>query len=108
MSHEDKPVEHEKPLTLQPEADLRWFAFIAGIIVVCWQALFGYTTVGQASDATIHTVANMGAILLGLAAIVLSLVSLQRRRSDNWPALIGLALGAEGFIVHLATWLGTL
>ena len=90
------------------DSDLRWFALAAGIIVVAWQAIFGYYTVGQPADATVHTIANMGAILLGVSAVVLALVSLQRSRHGNWPALVGLALGAEGLIVHLSTWLGTL
>lgn len=94
--------------SISEDSDLRWLALTAGIIVVAWQAVFGYYTVGQPAAATVHTIANMGAILLGVSAVVLALVSLQRSRHGNWPALVGLALGAEGLVVHLSTWLGSL
>lgn len=87
---------------------LPWIALLVGIIVIAWRAIFGYRTVGLAAGDSLHTLSNMGAIMLGLATLVLGIVALAQRRRPAWPAVAASAIGLQAFAVGIVTWLATL
>lgn len=87
---------------------LAWISLLAGIVVICWQAIFGYRTVGLPAADSLHTLSNMGAIMLGLATLVLGIVALAQRRKPSWPAIAASAIGLQAFAVGIVTWMATL
>ncbi|MDO5724146.1 MAG: hypothetical protein Q4P33_07105 [Flaviflexus sp.] len=87
---------------------LPWIALLVGLIVITWRAIFGYRTVGLAAGDSLHTLSNMGAIMLGLATLVLGIVALAQRRRPTWPAVAASAIGLQAFAVGIVTWLATL
>ena len=92
----------------QSSSVLSWLALFCGMCVVGWQAYFGYKTFGLEANDSLHIIANMGAILLGLATFILGTVSLAQRRRPFWPAISGLSLGLAAFVIHLITWFASL
>lgn len=84
-----------------------WTAFAVAVALTVWQAVYAYSAGAPGgADETYAAVNRFVSLILSLVAAVLGVVSLAQRRRPTWPALAGLAIGLNGFIVSVTAWLG--
>ncbi|WP_341358178.1 hypothetical protein V5H98_10280 [Georgenia sp. M64] len=84
-----------------------WTAFAVAVALTVWQAVYAYSAGAPGgADETYTAVNRFVSLILSLVAAVLGVVSLAQRRHPMWPALAGLAIGLNGFIVSVTAWLG--
>ena len=84
-----------------------WTAFAVAVALTVWQAVYAYSAGAPGgADETYTAVNRFVSLILSLVAAVLGVVSLAQRRRPTWPALAGLAIGLNGFIVSVTAWLG--
>ncbi|RPF28821.1 hypothetical protein [Georgenia muralis] len=84
-----------------------WTALVVAVALTVWQAVYAYSAGAPGgADETYTAVNRFVSLILSLVAAVLGVVSLAQRRHPTWPALAGLAIGLNGFIVSVTAWLG--
>jgi len=88
-----------------------WTALLVAAVLTVWQAIYSLTVVGvEASrdDDMYTSVSLFVTLVLGLAALVLGIVSIAQRRAPRWPGLVGLSVGTYAFIIAVFSWVGGL
>ena len=84
-----------------------WTALVVAVALTVWQAVYAYSAGAPGgADETYTAVNRFVSLILSLVAAVLGVVSLAQRRHPTWPALAGLAVGLNGFVVSVTAWLG--
>jgi len=87
-----------------------WTSLLVAVVLTVWQAVYALSLERVAApDQDLYTsVSLFVTLILGLAAAVLGLVGISQRRRPRWPALAGLAVGLNAFIVAAFSWIGGL
>jgi hypothetical protein len=87
-----------------------WTSLLVAVVLTVWQAVFALSVERVAApDQDLYTsVSLFVTLILGLAAAVLGLVGISQRRRPRWPALAGLAVGLNAFLVAVFSWIGGL
>ncbi|MFC7405941.1 hypothetical protein [Georgenia alba] len=87
-----------------------WTALLVAVVLTIWQAVYSLTVLGidPPDQETFTSVSLFITLVLGLAALVLGIVSIAQRRAPRWPGLVGLSVGIYAFIVAVFSWIGGL
>lgn len=103
------PPGEERPVTGRGNP-VAWTSLLVAVVLTIWQAVYALSVQGVAPpDQDLYTsVSLFVTLILGLAAAVLGLVGIAQRRRPRWPALAGLAVGLNAFLVAVFSWIGGL
>lgn len=87
-----------------------WTAVLLAAVLTVWQAVYVFSQAVRPDtrDEVVAAVSLFVHLVVGLAAAVLGVVALSQRHRPAWPALAGLAVGLNGFLLGVAGWLGGL
>ncbi|MPV37543.1 hypothetical protein [Georgenia subflava] len=87
-----------------------WTALLVAAVLTVWQAVYALSVQGvsTASQDVYTSVSLFVSLVLGLSAAVLGVVGIAQRRHPRWPALVGLAVGLNVFLVSVFSWIGGL
>lgn len=87
-----------------------WVGLLVAAVLTVWQIVFAVSHQGLEPDDqdTYAAVSLFVTLVLSVGAVVLGLVALSQRRGPRWPAIVALAVGAQVFLVTVATWVGDL
>lgn len=87
-----------------------WTSLLLAVVLTVFHAVYALDAQGAAvrGEDVYTSIWLFVTLVLGLAAALLGIVGIAQRRRPRWPALAGLAVGLNGFLVAVFAWIGAL
>lgn len=100
----------ERDEAARERSNVSWVSLLVASVLTVWQIAFAVSHQGlQPDDRDVYTAVSIFVtLILAVGAVVLALVAISQRRGPRWPAIVSLGVGAQVFLVTVATWIGDL